>query len=219
MRWKGNRALKELLVETRLVRPNKHNVRKHGKPDVRALSLSLNEHGQQTPIVVAREKDDLVLLAGEGTLDAALLLEWDHVAAVISDIDEEGQQRLYMLRDNRTAELSGWNLDELERSMRSLNDAGMLEPAQLWEGYEIKAFLSSGTWTPPTTSSYVPGTTTASGGGGEGGPSVPMSAPIRLTVAERNVIEAAVLEVRCSERDPEIREGRAVELICLNFLA
>lgn len=212
-------------METCRVRPNEHNVRRHSKPDLVALSLSLSDHGQQTPIVVARTEEEgvFVLLAGEGTLDAARLLEWDHVAAVLSDIDDDGQRRLYMLRDNRTAELSGWHLDELSRSMRSLNEAGLLEPAQLWEGYEIKAFLDSGGWTPPTGDGYVPGESSGGGGsgGGEqsGGPAVKMSPAIQLTKAERTVIEAAVLEVRDSERDPDIREGRAVELICLDFLA
>ncbi len=85
------------------------NVRLHPERSIEAIKGSLARFGQQKPIVIDGSG---VVVAGNGTLEAARRLGWTHIAAVESCLS--GVERTaYAIADNRTAELSGWDEDAL----------------------------------------------------------------------------------------------------------
>src|SRR5207244_2187746 len=80
------------------------NARRHGDANLAGIRASLNAHGQRKPIVV-REG---VVLAGNGTLEAAKALGWTHLAAVEYE-GPEALARAFAIADNRSAELATWD--------------------------------------------------------------------------------------------------------------
>ena len=92
------------------------NLRLHGERSIEALKASLRRFGQQKPIVFDHTG---VVVAGNGTLEAARQLEWTHIAAVRSDL--AGVERVaYSIADNRIAELSEWDDPALSRVLAAL---------------------------------------------------------------------------------------------------
>ena len=96
------------------------NARKHSDKNLSAIAASLNKFGQRKPIVVHRG----VVLAGNGTLEAAKSLGWTEieVAEVPADWDDD-TAKAYALADNRTAELAEWDESELAKQLLELVDA------------------------------------------------------------------------------------------------
>ncbi len=208
--WKGNPKLESWLVPIDDVKTNPNNTRRHSEKDVAATAVSLEEHGQQWPVLV--QPEDMVLLAGEGRWLAAKKLGWTHISALASDISGEGERTLFSIRDNRTAELSNWDVSELSQQLQELQAKFDLPATGLWEDYELEPLLGAD-WSPPDAGD-MPG---LPGGEGDGGPS--MGEPLRLTSEQREVVDRAVVSVREHEGYKDITEGRCVELICGDFLA
>ena len=96
------------------------NARKHSARNLEAIAASLNKFGQRKPIVVHRG----VVLAGNGTLEAAKSLGWTEieVAEVPEDWDND-TAKAYALADNRTAELAEWDESELAKQLLELQNA------------------------------------------------------------------------------------------------
>ena len=96
------------------------NARKHSARNLEAIAASLEKFGQRKPIVVHRG----VVLAGNGTLEAAKSLGWTEieVAEVPEDWDND-TAKAYALADNRTAELAEWDEGELAKQLLELVDA------------------------------------------------------------------------------------------------
>ncbi len=94
------------------------NARKHGSRNLEAIRDSLRTFGQQRPIVTDA---DGVVVAGNGTLEAAKALGWIHVAAVRTELTAE-QARAYSIADNRTGDLSGWDDDALRELLKTVPD-------------------------------------------------------------------------------------------------
>ncbi|MEK6677705.1 MAG: DNA methyltransferase, partial [Planctomycetota bacterium] len=81
-----------------------------------AIIHSLKTFGQQKPIVVG--VDDVVI-AGNGTLEAALQIGWDKIAVIHSKLTG-AEARAYAIADNRTAELAAWDFDLLSLELEDL---------------------------------------------------------------------------------------------------
>jgi len=95
------------------------NARKHSEANLAAISASLREFGQRKPIVATEAN---VVIAGNGTLQAALALGWESINVVRVPGDwSEDQIRAFALADNRIAELSEWNMTELLEDLSGLN--------------------------------------------------------------------------------------------------
>jgi hypothetical protein len=75
-------------------------------------------YGQRKPIVV--NKRNGVIEAGNGTLQAALSLNWSHIAAVYVD-DDPAVAAGFSISDNRTAELAGWDKEALDKLMKEID--------------------------------------------------------------------------------------------------
>jgi len=113
------------------------NARLHDERSLEAIKGSLRRFGQQKPVVIDGAG---VVIAGNGTLEAARALGWTHVAAIRSDL--AGVDRTaYAIADNRTAELSRWDDDALRQVLTSLpgdvaQDAG-------WTCEELERLLTT----------------------------------------------------------------------------
>lgn len=102
------------------------NVRKHDKKNLDAISNSLSTFGQRKPIVCARGNEgQLVVIAGNGTLEAAKSLGWTHIDVVEVPEDWDADKaRAFAIADNRTAELATWDDTGLTNALLELDAVG-----------------------------------------------------------------------------------------------
>ncbi len=108
-------------IETRKIESLKEdprNARKHGEKNYEAIQSSLEEFGQQKPIVIDKESQ---VIAGNGTLQAAKEIGWQEIKVVVSDL-EGLRQTAFAIADNRTAELASWDDAILAESLEALSD-------------------------------------------------------------------------------------------------
>jgi len=96
------------------------NARKHSQRNLDAIAASLVRFGQRKPLVVHRG----VVLAGNGTLEAARSIGWTEieVSAVPDDWDDD-TAKAYALADNRSAELAEWDESELAKQLLELQES------------------------------------------------------------------------------------------------
>ena len=99
------------------LQPDPANARTHGPKNLDAIKASLTRYGQRKPIVVRAA--DMIVEAGNGTLEAAKALGWSEIAAVIVD-DDPTTATGYAIADNRTAELAEWDDDALSKLLESV---------------------------------------------------------------------------------------------------
>lgn len=97
------------------------NARKHSKKNLDAIAGSLTTFGQRRPLVVW----DNIVIAGNGTLEAAKSLGWETVEITRCPADWTHEQaRAYALADNRTAELAEWDSEILASQLVELDAVG-----------------------------------------------------------------------------------------------
>ncbi len=96
------------------------NARVHDKRNLDAIKASLEAFGQRKPIVVA----DGVVVAGNGTLEAAQALGWTTIATVSADDLDADQRTAFAIADNRTAELAAWDDAKLAQSLAHVTEDG-----------------------------------------------------------------------------------------------
>lgn len=104
--------VKELILD-----PN--NARLHDQKNLKAIESSLAQFGQRKPIVLTANN---LIVAGNGTTQAAMNLGWQEIAAVrIPDNWSQDQIKAFALADNRTAELATWNPELLSEQIKELS--------------------------------------------------------------------------------------------------
>lgn len=96
--------------------PDPANARKHSKKNLDAIKGSLARFGQQKPIVVSK---DLVVIAGNGTLEAARQLNWKTLQVIKSELTGS-DITAYGISDNRTSELAEWDDEALNKVLEGL---------------------------------------------------------------------------------------------------
>lgn len=94
------------------------NARSHGEEDVAALARIIERFGWRQPLVVG---SDMVVHIGNGRLAAAKRLKQEKVPCLIADDLTEDDLRALGVADNRVAELSTWNGENLARTLREIN--------------------------------------------------------------------------------------------------
>lgn len=122
-------ALEVEMVALTEVRLDPNNARAHSPRNLEAIMESLRQFGQRKPIVVTH---DGMVVAGNGTVEAAQALGWTQISATRIPEDWSKQQiTAYAIADNRTAELASWDTEILVPTLAELDEAGMLE----WTGF------------------------------------------------------------------------------------
>jgi hypothetical protein len=198
-----NQQLEALAVPIQALIADPDNARDHDERNVDAIRYSLQEYGQQKPIVIDSEN---VVIAGNGTLTAAKALGWERIAAV--RYDGEGLPEGYALADNRTAELAHWNYEHLTVQLKSLQEQDIDLDKLGWKDYELEPLFKA-RWTAIREGAEE---IFATDGGGKGD-------PVKLTIDQRTIVNKAIAAVRKQAEQSDMSEGRAVELVCADYLA
>jgi ParB-like chromosome segregation protein Spo0J len=100
--------------------PDPQNARQHDDKNLKAIQGSLKEFGQRKPIVIT---EGGVIVAGNGTVEAAKRLGWLEIQAVTVPGDWTPEQtKAFALADNRTAELAEWNTEILGSQLFELQE-------------------------------------------------------------------------------------------------
>lgn len=120
------------------------NARQHPQKNLDAIKGSLQQFGQQKPIVVCAQG---VCIAGNGTVLAARELGWTEINVVRTRLTGE-QARAYAIADNRTGELAAWDYEALAKSLEELKTSGADLALLGFEAHEIDTLLAA-EWTPP----------------------------------------------------------------------
>ena len=111
--------LETVTIESLKLDPN--NARKHSRRNLDAIAASLNKFGQRKPIVVHNG----VVIAGNGTLEAAKSLGWKEIAVSVCPADWDADTaKAYALADNRSSELAEWDDKILSTQLLDLDDMG-----------------------------------------------------------------------------------------------
>ncbi len=93
------------------------NVRVHSPRNIEAIKGSLARFGQQKPIVV---NSNSVVIAGNGTIEAARALGATEIAALVFDGDTEAFAAAFAIADNRTGELAEWDYLALSEQLKAI---------------------------------------------------------------------------------------------------
>lgn len=179
------------------------NARKHSKRNLEAIAGSLSTFGQRRPLVVW----DGIVIAGNGTLEAAKSLGWDkiEITRVPPDWTHE-QARAYALADNRTAELADWDHEILADQLIELDSVG----------YEI----SDWGFEPLAPPSGDAGDAFTGLPDGDRADATQMTFTLTLRQAEtiRSALEAAKKSGRLEIDDNVNSNGNAIHLIALEWM-
>lgn len=99
------------------------NARQHSDRNLETIQKSLTEFGQRKPIVVWKD----TVIAGNGTLRAALALGWTDIEITrVPDDWSKDQITAYAVADNRTSDLASWDEEVLLDILADLNGYDLL---------------------------------------------------------------------------------------------
>jgi len=108
----------EYLDPTQLI-PYVNNPRRHPEAQIRKLMGSIKEFGFLLPVLVDK---DGVIIKGHGIIMAAIRLGVKEVPCLRNENLSDGQRKAYVIADNRLAEDSSWDKEELANEMLTLRD-------------------------------------------------------------------------------------------------
>ena len=128
--------LRGLVVPIESVTLHPNNPR---RGDVEAVAASLERFGQQKPIVV--QAATRYVVAGNHLLKAARSLGWTEIAANVEELDDAAAIG-FMLADNRTADLGGYD-DALLAAILAEQDAAANLAATGYDADDVAAILAA----------------------------------------------------------------------------
>lgn len=135
----GKKILKVAIADLTL---DPENARKHGDRDIDAIAASLEQFGQQSPIVITADK---LVAKGNGTLMAAMKLGWEHIDAVQTTLSG-AELRAYAIADNQTGLLSEWDISRLTEQLQGIEaEQVMLLAALGFNDHELGELLGAAT--------------------------------------------------------------------------
>jgi len=119
--------------------PDPSNVRKHSPKNLAAIKGSLAKFGQQKPIVVGKNN---IVIAGNGTLEAATALGWDSIDIVRTSLTGT-EATAFAIADNRTGELAEWDAGGLSDTLKALQDMDFDLGSIGFEPDDLEAMIAS----------------------------------------------------------------------------
>jgi len=110
-------ARKVIEVALDELKPYQGNARKHSEKQISHIAVSLSKYGFLNPIVI---DEVYTVLAGHGRVQAARLLGYQTVPAILISHLTEAEKKAYVIADNRIAELAGWDKEILAIELQFL---------------------------------------------------------------------------------------------------
>lgn len=104
------------------LKPSEQNARKHNPEDIEQIKESIRLNGFDDPVGIWG--DENIIVEGHGRTIAALEMGLDEIPCIRLDHLTDDQRRDYMIRHNRTAELSSWDFGKLEEELAALEIEG-----------------------------------------------------------------------------------------------
>lgn len=207
-------ALHGSLYWTKELHLDPRNTKVHSDRSLETIASSLQMFGQDKPIIVRRQTG--VIIAGNGTYQAATqILKWDVIACVLTDMTE-AQARARAIADNRTSEVgSSYDNTELLRQIEEIQAAEIDMDSLGFAPVDVDKIRS-------IVESAQAENNSAAGGGNGGGDEPPaFGTPVLVTEEQRQVFELARAKVfeQTGADEESMSDGRALELICGDFIA
>lgn len=115
-----NTNLQVVILPVDQLTPYEKNARAHKDFDVSVIKKSIEEFGFNDPIGIWGDKNTIV--EGHGRLLAAKELGLKEVPCIRLDHLTNEQRKAYALAHNRSAELSHWDLENLDEELKSLEN-------------------------------------------------------------------------------------------------
>ncbi len=195
---------KSLVVDISSLTPDPENARVHPEKNLQAIQDSLRLYGQMKPIAV--RKANRVIMAGNGTVEAAKALGWTKIAAAMLDVSEIAAIG-YGLADNRTAELARWENEVVARLDKILLEAGMETVG--WSKDELEV-MRAAEWVPPPVEEDEEG---------YGGMDQAVHT-IKLTVSQQEAMDKVVKAMRDLQPKGETKHtlGECLRVLCVEWL-
>src|SRR6266566_3275445 len=105
------------------IRPNPRNARRHPPKQVAILAEAIRNFGFSNPVLV---DEDGEILAGHGRYAAARSLGLAEILIIRLTHLSSAAKRALALADNKIAELSSWDPDQLKETLALLVDASLV---------------------------------------------------------------------------------------------
>lgn len=102
--------------------PYENNPRINNDEAVDAVAASIKSFGFKVPIII---DSDMVIVAGHTRHKAAMQLGLEEVPCIMADDLTEDQVRKFRLADNKTAEISKWDFEELQKEISEIRGIDM----------------------------------------------------------------------------------------------
>jgi ParB-like chromosome segregation protein Spo0J len=129
--------LRDLAVPVDSLQQDPKNLRLHNKRSIKSVAGSLERFGQRIPIVTRNG----IVIAGNARLAAAIQLGWSHIACVSADNDDDMTARLFAITDNRTSDLSEFDMSGLASVLATLKDENLDLDSLGWDDKELAKIL------------------------------------------------------------------------------
>ena len=100
--------------------PYAQNARTHGEEQIKVLASSIERFGFNSPVLIDGAGG---IIAGHGRVLAAKYLGLESVPVVRLDHLSPDEKRAYILADNKTAELGGWDDEILAMEIAALEES------------------------------------------------------------------------------------------------
>lgn len=208
--WVGPQSLRPFLIDVSTITADPENARFHDDKNLRAIESAIAAHGQTQLLSVYDGK----VLVGNGRLSVMLKMGWTHIAAidVTTYFATKEQATAYAIGDNRASELGTWDLQGLSHQLAALPAEAL--PWTAYEGFEWNVLIeSSKKWDQATSPKpqKPEGTFTAV--------DRQMMKSLKVLPTEALVIKEAIDKVKADAGDGHMKDGRAIELMCGEFLS
>ena len=99
--------------------PYARNNKMHNERQVKLVAASIQEFGFKNPVIV--DKDNSIV-AGNGRVQAAMLLKLEEVPCIVADDLTKAQIKAYRIADNKLADLGEYDIEMLQLEVQDLQD-------------------------------------------------------------------------------------------------
>lgn len=189
------------LVKPSDLKPRDDNPNNHDARQLEAIQKILMHQGWRSPIVISNQSGRVV--CGHGRLAASLALNLEKVPIDNQDFASEEDEKAHMIADNRLAAMAELDYEKVGDLLRELDSASVDLDLTAFAEWEREPLLTA-VWEAPEEKSDR---------------DVPQNNSVTLTTEQREVFEQAARKAREAADDPEMSDGRCVELICADYLA